>query len=337
MMDFERYSESPLLIAEIGGNHEGDFETAKRLADLALEAGADAVKFQIYYGDSLVSIRESPDRNAHFKRFELAPAQHVALAERVLAAGRAYVASVWDLDSFSWIDPVVSIYKVGSGDLTAPLFLRAAASTGKPLILSTGLSEMAEVEAAVDYVRSIAPVYHDRTMLALLQCTSMYHIGATDANLAVMEILSALGAVVGYSDHTIGNRALEVAAAMGAQVLEFHFTDQKDGRSFRDHQLSLDSADLRRLIGTLSQIRDLRGTPVKTPLRCEIDNDHVRSFRRAVYPARDIEPGEMLDERNLCVLRPNHGLDARHYDELLGRRVRRRLLRHEPLDWRDLE
>ncbi len=337
MIDLKTNSSSPLLIAEIGGNHEGDFETAKRLADLALEAGADAVKFQIYFGDSLVSTRESPDRNAHFKRFELEPAQHVALAERVLAAGRAYVASVWDLDAFSWIDPVVSAYKVGSGDLTAPPFLRAAASTGKPLILSTGLSEMSEVQAAVDYVRSIAPVYLDRTMLAVLQCTSMYPIGPEDANLAVMETFSTLGAVVGYSDHTIGNRALEVSAAMGAQILEFHFTDQKDGRSFRDHQLSLDSADLRRLIETLNEIRDLRGMPDKTALRCEIDSDHVRSFRRAVYPACDIEPGEMLDENNLCVLRPNHGLDARHYDELLGRRARRRLLRHEPLDWRDLE
>ena len=100
----------PWLIAEIGGNHEGDFDAAVRLADLAIESGVDAVKFQVYYGDSLVSAAESPERNAHFKRFELTPHQHVELAERVLNCGRAYVASVWDLSSFAWIDPVISAY-----------------------------------------------------------------------------------------------------------------------------------------------------------------------------------------------------------------------------------
>ncbi len=330
-------SVGPLLIAEIGGNHEGDFETAKRLIDLAVDAGADAVKFQVYFGDTLVSAKESPERNAHFRRFELSPRQHLDLAERVREAGRTYVASVWDLDAFTWIDPVVSAYKIGSGDLTALPFLRAAGATGKPMILSTGLSEMAEVTSAVDYIRSVNPVYLQPAMMAVLQCTSMYPISRGDANLAVMKALSAIGVEVGYSDHTIGTRALEVAAAMGAQILEFHFTDQKEGRSFRDHQLSLDSADLRRLIRSLEEIRELRGTPDKTPLQCEIESDHVRSFRRAVYPARDIESGEVLDDRNLCVLRPNHGLDARHYDDLLGRRARRRLLRHEPLDWQDLE
>lgn len=326
-----------MLIAEIGGNHEGDFKIATRLADLAVEAGADAVKFQVYYGDTLVSVKESPDRNAHFKKFELTPDQHVALAERVRGAGRAYVASVWDLDAFAWIDPVISVYKIGSGDLTAPPFLRAAAETGKPLILSTGLSDKAEVESAIDYVRSLRPGYLDPAMLAVLQCTSMYPIAPAEANLAVMQTLLALGVTVGYSDHTIGCRALEVAAAMGAEVLEFHFTDRKEGRSFRDHQLSLDRHDLRNLVRSLQEIRELRGGCEKQVQRSEIDSEHVRTFRRAVYPARDIECGEVLDESNLCVLRPNHGVDAREYYGLLGRRVRRRLTRHEAFDSQDIE
>lgn len=327
----------PLLIAEIGGNHEGDFDAAIRLVDLAVEAGADAIKFQIYFGDTLVSLEESPERNAHFKTFELTPAQHLALAERVIAAGRLYVASVWDIEAFEWIDPVVSIYKIGSGDLTAPPFLRAAASTGKPLILSTGLSDIAEVGWAVDYIRTCRPDYRDRSMLAVLQCTSMYPIALSDAQLAVMESYSALDVAIGYSDHTIGSRALEVAAAMGADVLEFHFTDRKQGRSFRDHRLSLEGPDLQSLIEVLDEIRILKGTPEKRPLPAEVDNGHHLSFRRAVYPSRDIDAGEVLTEQNLCVLRPNHGIDARDVYELLGRRARRRLLRHERLDWRDVE
>ena len=336
-MNLSRGSHGPLLIAEIGGNHEGDFDTALRLADLAIEAGADAVKFQIYSGDTLVSVRESPERNAHFKEFELTPSRHLALAERILAAGCAYIASVWDLDAFAWIDPVVSAYKIGSGDLTAPPFLRAAATTGKPIILSTGLSDMAEVEAAVDYIRSFRPSYRDPSMLAVLQCTSMYPIAPSDAHLSVMQAFSTFNVSVGYSDHTIGWRALEVAAAMGAQLLEFHFTDRKEGRAFRDHQLSLDSGDLRSLIRALDEIGALKGKNAKTPLRIEIENDHIDSFRRAVYPSRAIEIGEVLSEDNLCVLRPNHGIDAREYYRLLGRRARRRLLRHERLDWHDVE
>lgn len=330
-------SHGPLLIAEIGGNHEGDFDTARRLADLAIEAGADAIKFQVYFGDTLVSVRESPDRNAHFKNFELTPGQHLALAEQVLTAGRAYVASVWDLDAFAWIDPVVSAYKIGSGDLTAPPFLQAAAQTGKPMILSTGLSAMAEVEAAIDFVRSGHPAYRDPQMLAVLQCTSMYPIDVSDAQLSVMRALAAFGVTVGYSDHTLGCRALEVAAAMGAQLLEFHFTDRKHGRSFRDHQLSLDIEDVRRLVRALDEINVLKGTPDKRPLHIELANGHVESFRRAVYPSRTIEPGELLTEHNVCVLRPNHGIDARDYYRLLGHRARRRLLRHERLDWQDVE
>lgn len=332
-----RGQHGPLLIAEIGGNHEGDFETALRLTDLAIDAGADAVKFQIYYGDTLVSGAESADRNAHFKRFELTPAQHLELAQRVLAADRDYIASVWDLAAFNWITPVLSACKIGSGDLTAPPFIRAAADTGKPLIVSTGLSDMAEIRDAVDLIRRRNPTYRDPAKLAVLQCTSMYPIAESDAQLSVMKSLAALDVTVGYSDHTIGIRALEVAAAMGAAVLEFHFTDRKEGRSFRDHQLSLDESDLRRLTRALDEIRVLKGSGQKTPLDIEIANEHPTSFRRAVYPARDIVAGEVLDDHNLCVLRPNHGIDAREYDSVIGRRAKRFLHRHQPLDWQDIE
>lgn len=336
-MNMFRGAHGPWLIAEIGGNHEGDFDCAKRLTDLAIEAGADAVKFQIYYGDTLVSSVASPDRYNHFRRFELTPSQHLALAERVLDAGRAYVASVWDLDAFNWISPVLSACKIGSGDLTALPFLRAAAETDKPLILSTGLSNFAEIESAVTFIRSVRPCYQGKSALAVLQCTSMYPIAYSDVHLSIMKSIEALDVTVGYSDHTIGCRALDVAASMGAEVLEFHFTDKKDGQQFRDHQLSLDCDDLRSLIRSLDEIQQLMGTPDKTPLPIEIDNDHPRLFRRAVYPSRDILAGEILDLNNLCVLRPNVGIDAREYYRLSGKRARVNLHRHTPLSWDDIE
>lgn len=336
-MSFFRGPHGPYLVAEIGGNHEGDFDAALRLADLAIEAGADAVKFQIYYGDTLVSAVESPERSAHFRRFELTPDQHLAIARQVREAGCAYVASVWDLEAFDWIDPVIDAYKIGSGDLTAPPFLRAAAVRGKPLMLATGLSSWDEVCVAVECIRTHYPGHCDRSSLAVLQCTSMYPILNSEAHLAVMESFRQLGVAVGYSDHTIGSRALELAATMGAEVLEFHFTDRKDGRWFRDHQLSLDSEDLKKLIQTLDENRTYIGAAAKAPQHTEIENDHVRSFRRAVYPSRDVARGEVFDESNLCVLRPNHGIDARNYEALMGRRALRSLKRHEPLAWADIE
>lgn len=327
----------PLLVAEIGGNHEGDFDAALRLADLALEAGADAVKFQVYYGDTLVSSVANPDRNAHFKRFELTPQQHLDLAEHVLNTGRGYIASVWDLAAFEWITPALTACKIGSGDLTAPPFLRAAARTGKPLMLSTGLADMADITAAVDLIRNVNPIYRAPSRLAVLQCTSMYPIPDADAHLSVMREFTSLGVTIGYSDHTIGTKALEVATVMGAEVLEFHFTDQKHDRTFRDHQLSLDAVDLRNLIHALEHIRTLQGAAEKKPLPIEIANEHPYSFRRAVYPACDIIAGELLGPDNLCVLRPNQGIDARDYDRVVGRFARRHLRRHEPIDWQDID
>ncbi len=327
----------PLLICEIGGNHEGDFEYAKKLARLAIETDVDYVKFQIYTGDTLVSSMESPDRNKHFKKFELSREQHLYLADMVKEAGILYTSSVWDIDAMQWLDPYISLYKIGSGDLNAYPVLRKTAEKGKPMIISTGLATEQEVLDTVAFLQSVNPVYQSKDMLAVLQCTSMYPIPAADANLNVMSRLRELTSLtIGYSDHTEGSKALMYAVAMGAEVLEFHFTDSREGKVFRDHKVSLTPSEIRELIAEIGLIRELKGDAIKKPVPIEIDNGHVASFRRAVYPLRDIKVGEVLTEENLTVLRPNHGIDARDYDKLIGKKVARELLRHEKLDWSDI-
>ena len=128
---FNKSDSHPFLIAEIGGNHEGNFEYAKSLTQLAINSGADAVKFQIYTGDTLVSSIESPQRNSHFKKFELSKEQHIHLAKMVKAAGLIYTASVWDINALDWIDPFMSFYKIGSGDLTAYSVIKETAKKKK--------------------------------------------------------------------------------------------------------------------------------------------------------------------------------------------------------------
>jgi len=312
----------PLLVAEIGGNHEGNYEEACRLCDLAIASGSDYVKFQIYTGDGLVSPVESPDRNQHFKRFELTQEQHLALAKRCQDAGVGYCASVWDKASLDWIDHVLDFYKVGSGDLTAWPLLQVMAERGKPIALSTGLADLQEVKDTVAFIQEINPVYKQRSQMVLLQCTAMYPIEDDSANISVMDTLQReTGLEVGYSDHTKGSLALLVAAARGARFLEYHFTDSRDGKVFRDHQVSLTCQEVQALKQQLIQVAELLGDSVKRPMPCEIETDHVTSFRRALYSRRPLKAGELISEADLVALRPNHGVDARQFRSIVGRRV----------------
>ena len=328
----------PLLIAEIGGNHEGDFYYALQLVNLALATPVDYVKFQIYAGDTLVSFLEDPARNAHFKKFELSRAQHEKIIQIILQSGKKYLASVWDIESIDWIDPYVDAYKIGSGDLTALPLLKRIAHTSKPIVLSTGLSTMEEVQQGVAYIRKCNSFYQNPTALCVLQCTSMYPIKDSDAHLNVMHSYKKeLGTQVGYSDHTIGMKALELAAVMGAEVLEFHFTDNREGKTFRDHAVSLTPDEVRTLVDSLNSNLAFLGDAKKMPLPIEIDNGHIQSFRRAIYPSRDIEAGEVLGPHNLTVLRPNKGIDARFFEELKGKVAQKPFRKHEALQWEHIQ
>lgn len=312
-------SAGPLLIAEIGGNHEGNFDVAKAMTRAAIESGVDCVKFQLYRGDSLVSPIESPDRHRHFQRFELPREQHIELAKMCRSAGVTYLSSVWDLEMLDWIDEYMDIYKIGSGDLTAWPLLKEFARRGKPLLLSTGLATMDEVLQTVAQVQAVDDRYRSPDMFCIMQCTSMYPIPDQDANLRVMDSLRAsTGLAVGYSDHTVGMDALCAAAAMGAEALEFHFTDTREGKTFRDHQVSLVADEVRALKKEIERIVMFRGDTVKRPQQSELAVGHEISFRRGVYARRPIEAGETIAERDLVLLRPAHGTDARDTDLVVG-------------------
>ncbi len=314
-----RGSAGPLLIAEIGGNHEGDFEVAKAMTEAAIGSGADCVKFQIYRAESLVSPVESPDRYRHFQRFELKREQHIALAAMCRSAGVGYLASVWDMDMLEWIDPYMDIYKIGSGDLTAWPLLREFARRGKPILLSTGLATLEEVIQTVTQIQTVDPRYKQPEWLCLLQCTSMYPIPDQDAQLRVMDTLrESTGLAVGYSDHTIGSAALCAAAAMGADVLEFHFTDSREGKTFRDHKVSLTAEEVRHLKDNITQITAFRGDGVKAPQPSELADGHEVSFRRAAYLKHPVNTGARIGVEDVVLLRPAHGTDARDTEELFG-------------------
>lgn len=309
----------PYLIAEIGGNHEGDFDYAMSLVDLAVEAQVDCIKFQIYSGNKLVNAIESPSRNAHFKKFELSMSQHKSIAQKCIDNGIDYLSSVWDLEALNEIDDYLPFYKVGSGDLTNWIFLRELATREKPIILSTGLSTLDEVCNTVRFLIDENPIYRSSDFLCVMQCTSMYPIDDDEANLSVLSVYdNEFDITLGYSDHTRDAYALEIATAMGARVLEFHFTDNRDNRSFRDHSVSLLPDEVLSLKAKLCRIQKLRGDGNKIPMPSEVSEGHVTSFRRGIYCGSQIKAGDIITKEHLNFLRPNEGLDARDFNILVG-------------------
>ena len=309
----------PLLIAEIGGNHEGSFTKAIDLLDLALESEADVVKFQIYFADSLVSKKESPQRYNHFKKFELKIDQHIELAKRCISRGKLYTSSIWDIDALKLIDPFVAFHKIGSGDMTAYPIIEKVVELKKPIILSTGLSDIDEVIKTVKFIQNLDKNYKNPEMLCILQCTSMYPIRYSDVNLNVMSKYKELFKLsVGYSDHTNDMNALKIAASMGADVLEFHFTDDKLNTNFRDHIVSLSKRDVKTLKNFLDLLDKIKGNTHKKLMEIEYENDNHVSFRRGVYLKKPIKKGEIIRRNNMIFLRPLIGTDARLYKELDG-------------------
>jgi N,N'-diacetyllegionaminate synthase len=324
----------PLLIAEIGGNHEGDFNYAVELTRQAIEADVDIIKYQIYTGATLVNKKESPDRYKHFQKFELSQEKHIQLANLCIENNIQYSASVWDESVLDWIDPFLKIYKIGSGDLTTYPLLKSISKRGKPIILSTGLSSLDEIFYAVDYIQNQNSLYKSPDQLAILQCTSLYPNQDEDANLNVIQTLKkSFSYPIGYSDHTTGALALRVAYALGAQILEFHFTDTREGKEFRDHHIALTKREVQELIKDIQTIGILKGSEKKAPTPREISTDHIHTFRRAVYPVMDLKAGTIITENHLVVLRPNHGIDARDINNLLGRKVKSDISELSTLTW----
>lgn len=303
---------SVYIIAEIGGNHEGNFEYAVSLCLDAISSGVNAVKFQVYTGETLVNKKLDPARVKHFNKFSLDSTQYLQLASICHENNVDFIASVWTESDIELYEPRMPFFKVGSGDLTAYPILKRIAKTKKPILLSTGLASIEEVQNTVDYIQQLDSIYSAKNMLGILQCTAMYPIPDQDANLSAITKYKSLFpyAVIGYSDHTLGTYAAEIAVALGSEILELHFTDQKENRSFRDHQVSFTSADIKELKRKIQLITNLLGDGEKRVMPSELKSGHNISFRRGIYPRRAIKKGEIIKSSDLIALRPVGGTPA---------------------------
>lgn len=322
---------STLVIAEAGVNHNGDLSVARQMVRAAARAGADYVKFQTFSADRLVtrqaakagyqSRRTGADESqyAMLRRLELSEAMHRDLLEECSECGIGFLSTGFDERSVDLLAGLGQpFFKIPSGEITNLPFLRHVGAYGRKVLLSTGMSTLDEVEAALQVLERAGTA---RGLITVLHCSSAYPTPDSQANLrAITTMRDCLGVAVGYSDHTLGIELALAAVAVGATVIEKHFTVGRhlDGP---DQAASLEPDELAMLVKGIRRIENALGDGVKRVMRDEAEN--LSAARRSVVAARAIRKGEVFGTGNLAVKRPGTGISPMKWDELIGKRATR--------------
>lgn len=313
------------VIAEAGVNHNGDLNSAYRLVDTAILAGADAVKFQTFKAAALASPNApKADYQKHgtdsaesqyemLRRLELSTQDHEALFRYCQRRGILFLSSPFDEESADFLETLgVAAFKIPSGEVTNPLFLAHVARKGKPMIISTGMAYLGEIETAIRTVKQ-----EGNNNLILLHCVSNYPADPVNVNLRAMQTMrTAFKTLVGYSDHTMGIEVALAAVAMGACVIEKHFTLDR-GLPGPDHRASLEPDELATLIEGIRKIELALGHGRKEPAASELNTAAVA--RKSLVAAQDIVAGTVLTESLLAIKRPGTGLPPVLRPSLVGR------------------
>lgn len=325
----------PLLIAEIGNNHEGNADVAFKLAEAAMDAGADAVKVQIIDPVRLVN-RSEEQRIAQLTRYRLPREVFLEIGSRIRAKGGLFMASVFDCNSLAQWAPELDAIKIASGDLDFDPLLQVAARSGKPVVLSTGMSTLDEIARAADIVAKELPkgvAIADR--LAVLHCVSLYPTPLEQTNLAAMATLrDSLGVTIGYSDHTLGIASALVSLGLGARIVEKHFTLDKNYSAFRDHALSAEPAEFAELAKAFKAHAQMVGSGLRDG---DLPDAATRAAaRRGIVTTREIAAGETLSATDLDYVRPAKGFSPSVAGDVIGRRARVALRAHHVITAEDL-
>lgn len=318
-----------IIIAEAGVNHNGDIELAKKLIDVAVEAGVDYVKFQTFKSESLVSkfakkaayqIENTQDaiqsQLQMLKKLELSNAQHIELVQYCNNKNISFFSTAFDLESLSFLKELgLNIVKIPSGEITNLPYLRKAASLFKEVIISTGMSSMVEIEEALDVFLQAGIKKNDIT---ILHCNTEYPTPMSDVNLnAMLAIQKMLGVKVGYSDHTMGIEVPIASVAMGGTMIEKHFTLDRSLPG-PDQLASLEPDELKNMVLSIRNIeKAIGGTGIKEPSESEIKN--ISIARKSIVAKTSIHKGDRFTEFNITTKRPGIGLSPMKWDEVIGK------------------
>ena len=322
-----------LIIAEAGVNHNGSIEIAKQMVDKAVEAGVDIIKFQTFKSEKLVSKAarqaEYQQRNIGkqgegqlemLKKLELSQQDHEELIAYCNKKGIRFFSTAFDMESIDYLHSLnMGLWKIPSGEITNYPYLRKIASYGEPIILSTGMCELSDIKAAVNVINEFWPTakcQQPTADITILHCNTEYPTPYQDVNLkAMLEIAETFKVKFGYSDHTQGIEVPIAAVALGASVIEKHFTLDKTMEG-PDHKASLEPEELKAMVQAIRHIEQALGTGHKTISESERKN--IEIARKSIVAACPIKAGELLTEDNLTVKRPGSGISPMRWNEVVG-------------------
>lgn len=319
-------SKHTIIIAEAGVNHNGSMDLARQLVDIAAEAGADYVKFQTFKADKLASkfakkaayqqqtTAAGESQLQMLKKLELSEADHHELIRYCQLRKIQFLSTPFDADSIDLLKSLnIELGKIPSGEITNLPYLRKMAANFEQLVLSTGMAEMEEIEAAV---KVITDKGFDKEKIIVLHCNTEYPTPFEDVNLKAMNtIAERLGVQVGYSDHTAGIEVPVAAVALGAVLIEKHFTIDR-GMEGPDHRASLEPDELKQMIASIRHIEKALGGTIKQASPSEIKNRAIA--RKSIVAASRIRKGEKFTEENLAVKRPGTGISPMRWNEIVG-------------------
>jgi N-acetylneuraminate synthase len=318
-----------IIIAEAGVNHNGDLELARQLVASAAAAGADFVKFQTFVAEKIIS-REAPKAEYQrgttdpgesqfemVRKLELSRTHHEVLIEECRRHGIGFFSTAFDRESFDLLVELgLDMVKIPSGELTNLPLLRYMTRLGLPTMLSTGMANLGEIEAAIAAIEAAGT---PRERITVLHCTTEYPAPMEDVNLrSMLSMKSAFGVEVGYSDHTPGIEVPIAAVALGATVIEKHFTLDRNLPG-PDHKASLEPDELKRMVDAIRNIERALGDGIKRPSPSELKNKPIA--RKSLVACRAIAAGEVFSADNITAKRPGTGISPMRWDEVIGRRA----------------
>ncbi len=347
------FLEKCFIIAEAGVNHNGKLELAKKLVDVAVEARADAVKFQTFKAEKVVSIfadkakyqkKTTDTAESQFemiKKLELPLEDFEEIKRHCDKKGIIFLSTPFDYESVDFLEDLVPLYKVGSGEITNLQFLKYIAKKGKPIILSTGMSSLGEVEEAINTIINANPsffistIHHSSSItdhpLILLHCVSNYPASFEEINLkAMLTLKKAFKLPVGYSDHTLGIEIPISAVALGAKVIEKHFTLDKNLPG-PDHKASLEPQELKAMIIAIRNIEKALGNGIKKPNKSELEI--MKVARRSLVAARDVKAGKVVQEEDIVIKRPGMGVSPKFREMIIGMCLSKDIKKDESFLW----
>lgn len=332
-------AEPVFIIAEAGINHNGDVGLAKRLIDVAYDAGADAVKFQTFKAKKLISSRAPQgdyrstgvDLNL-IEKLELSLQHYIELIEYCQDLGIVFLATPYDFGSVNLIEKLdAKAYKTSSSDLTNLPLLKHIASKNMPMLLSTGMANLGEVEEALMAIESVMQVSLNKLPVVLMHCVSHYPAPMNEVNLRAIKTLSqTFNLPVGYSDHTNGVEAAMAAVVMGASVIEKHYTLSRNFPG-PDHKTSADPEELTFLVDSIRNIETALGDGIKRPAACEMNA--IKINRKSLVAAKDIPAGTVITREMVEIKRPEIGITPKHYDLIIGKKTKVDIAEDEVLIW----